>query len=345
MDKPLITKILEDLQRDLSGTINLLQPVAIQLLLWFFMYDLTTALLLAKPGSNPLEILKEKIKVWAFLYAIIYFFKDIMDLIQELFQYFVKVAIKQEPQKLAEMPYDVLSLAYTTLSNLLDKVSWSSPSSWVLFVGFIVGLFVFARICLTVGLVALEYMFMSSLTVVLVPFMMFEKLRFVGDKVIGTLINLNMKIFVIQYLMHYFMKFLSKPIEYSNNGDILHIIQNSFYWLVAMGMMGLMTMKGNEMAQTLISGVTSFGDSSELVRHARQGLSDLKGGIGGAITSGKTAKGAVKGGIGGAVEGGFSGLKYGGIGGTVGTILGGIKGAAKEGYGAYRRHTKGKNFD
>ena len=345
MDKPLITTILEDLQRDLAGTINLLQPVAIQLLLWFFMYDLTTALLLAKPGSNPLVILKEKIKVWAFLYAIIYFFKDIMDLIRELFQYFIKVAIGTDPKKIAEIPYDILSLAYTALKNLLSMVSWRSPSTWTLFIGFIFGLFIFARICLTVGLVALEYMFMSSLTVVLVPFMMFEKLRFVGDKVIGTLINLNMKIFVIQYLMFYFMKFLKEPIEYGDNGDILHIIQNSFYWLVAMGMMGLMTMKGNEMAQTLISGVTSFGDSSELVRHARQGLSDLKGGIGGAITSGKTAKGAVKGGIGGAVEGGFSGLKYGGIGGTVGTILGGIKGAAKEGYGAYRRHTKGKNFD
>ncbi len=341
MDKPLITTILENLEKDLKGTLALLQPVAIQLLLWFFMYDLTTALLLAKPGTNPLEILKEKIKVWAFLYAIIYFFQGIMDLIQELFQYFIKVATTQNPKKLSELPYEFLSLAYTTLEGLLRDVDLFNPTTWALFLGFVVGLLIFAKICLTIGLVALEYMFMSSLTVVLVPFMMFEKLRFVGDKVIGTLINLNMKIFVIQYLLYHFAEFLKEPIDLSAGNPV----QNSFYWLVAMGMMGLMTMKGNEMAQTLISGVTSFGDSSELVRHARQGLSDLKGGIGGAITSGKTAKGAVKGGIGGAVEGGFSGLKYGGIGGTVGTILGGIKGAAKEGYGAYRRHTKGKNFD
>lgn len=343
MDKPLITTILEDLQKDLSGTLNLLQPVAIQLLLWFFMYDLTTALLLAKPGSNPLIILKEKIKVWAFLYAIIYFFKDIMELIQELFQYFVKVAIGSQPEELVEMPHNVLSLAYTALSILLDKVSWSSPSTWVLFVGFIVGLFVFARICLTVGLVTLEYMFMSSLTVVLVPFMMFEKLRFVGDKVIGTLINLNMKIFVIQYLMHYFMKFLAKPIEYGDNGDILHIIQNSFYWLVAMGMMAMMTMKGNEMAQTLISGVTSFGDSSELVRNAREGISKVGKAAAGAVTAGKTAAGATKGGIEGAIDGGLKGsMKAGGIGAKVGSILGGIGGAAKGGYGAYRNHKNGK---
>lgn len=343
MDKPLITTILEDLERDLSGTINLLQPVAIQLLLWFFMYDLTTALLLAKPGSNPLVILKEKIKVWAFLYAIIYFFKDIMDLIQELFQYFVKVSTGNEPGRLVELPYEVLYLAYSALKQLLDKVEMLSPSTWALFIGFIVGLFIFARICLTVGLVILEYMFMSSLTVVLVPFMMFEKLRFVGDKVVGTLINLNMKIFVIQYLMFYFMKFLREPIEYSAEDGVLGMLENSFYWLVAMGMMAIMTMKGNEMAQTLISGVTSFGDSSELVRNAREGISKVGKAAAGAVTAGKTAAGATKGGIEGAIDGGLKGsMKAGGIGAKVGSILGGIGGAAKGGYGAYRNHKNGK---
>lgn len=338
MDKPLITTILEDLERDLSGTINLLQPVAIQLLLWFFMYDLTTALLLAKPGSNPLVILKEKIKVWAFLYAIIYFFKDIMDLIQELFQYFIKVATANNPDKLSELPYKILHLAYVTLEQLLKEVDLFSPTTWALFAGFIIGLFVFARICLTIGLVILEYMFMSSLTIVLVPFMMFEKLRFVGDKVIGTLINLNMKIFVIQYLMFYFAKFLKEPIKYGNNP-----VQNSFYWLAAMGMMAMMTMKGNEMAQTLISGVTSFGDSSELVRNAREGISKVGKAAGGAVTAGKTAAGATKGGIEGAIDGGLKGsMKAGGIGAKVGSILGGIGGAAKGGYGAYRNHKNGK---
>lgn len=338
MDKPLITTILEDLERDLSGTINLLQPVAIQLLLWFFMYDLTTALLLAKPGSNPLVILKEKIKVWAFLYAIIYFFKDIMDLIQELFQYFIKVATANNPDKLSELPYKILHLAYVTLEQLLKEVDLFSPTTWALFAGFIIGLFVFARICLTIGLVILEYMFMSSLTIVLVPFMMFEKLRFVGDKVIGTLINLNMKIFVIQYLMFYFAKFLKEPIKYGNNP-----VQNSFYWLAAMGMMAMMTMKGNEMAQTLISGVTSFGDSSELVRNAREGISKVGKAAAGAVTAGKTAAGATKGGIEGAIDGGLKGsMKAGGIGAKVGSILGGIGGAAKGGYGAYRNHKNGK---
>lgn len=340
MDKPLITRILEDLEKDLAGTINHLQPVAIQLLLWFFMYDLTTALLLAKPGSNPLVILKEKIKVWAFLYAIIYFFKDIMDLIKQMFEYFARVATQQPPLELVDLPYKILQLAYMTLETLLDRTNLMSPSTWILMVGFVVGLYIFARICLTVGMVILEYLFMSSLVIILVPFMMFEKLRFVGDKVVGTLINLNMKIFVIRYLMIKLVEFLKEPIK-AVEGD--SVILNSFYWLAAMGMMAMMTMKGNEMAQTLISGVTSFGDSSELVRNAREGISKVGKAAGGAVTAGKTAAGATKGGIEGAIDGGLKGsLKAGGIGAKVGSILGGIGGAAKGGYGAYRNHKNGK---
>lgn len=340
MDKPLITRILKDLEKDLAVTINHLQPVAIQLLLWFFMYDLTTALLLAKPGSNPLVILKEKIKVWAFLYAIIYFFKDIMDLIKQMFEYFARVATQQPPLELVDLPYKILQLAYMSLETLLDRTNLMSPSTWILMVGFVVGLYIFARICLTVGMVILEYLFMSSLVIILVPFMMFEKLRFVGDKVVGTLINLNMKIFVIRYLMIKLVEFLKEPIK-AVEGD--SVILNSFYWLAAMGMMAMMTMKGNEMAQTLISGVTSFGDSSELVRNAREGISKVGKAAAGAVTAGKTAAGATKGGIEGAIDGGLKGsMKAGGIGAKVGSILGGIGGAAKGGYGAYRNHKNGK---
>lgn len=331
MDKPLITRILEDLEKDLAGTINHLQPVAIQLLLWFFMYDLTTALLLAKPGSNPLVILKEKIKVWAFLYAIIYFFKDIMDLIKQMFEYFARVATQQPPLELVDLPYKILQLAYMSLETLLDRTNLMSPSTWILMVGFIAGLYIFARICLTVGMVILEYLFMSSLVIILVPFMMFEKLRFVGDKVVGTLINLNMKIFVIRYLMIKLVEFLKEPIK-AVEGD--SVILNSFYWLAAMGMMAMMTMKGNEMAQTLISGVTSFGDSSELVRNAREGLQKTL----------STASGAYKGTAKGAYDGMLAGAnKGGGIGAAVGTILGGAKGAIKGGYRGFTGKGNGNN--
>ena len=341
MDTPLITQIFIDLNRDFSNTIDLLMPLAIQLLMWFFMFELTTGLLLAQAGTNPLLVLKDKIKVWAFLYGMIYYFKDLMKLINELFQYFIKVSTGKVPRELEEIPFEILTIAYDSLNGLLSHLSWRKPSTWVLFVGCLIGFFIFARICLTVGMVILEYMVMSSLVIVLIPFMMFEKLRFVGDKVVGTLINLNMKIFVIQYLMTYFTKFLKEDLITKGSTDSL--IENSFYWLAAMGMLSLVTLKGSEMAQTLVSGVTSFGDSSELVGMARTGLGRTGQGIKGSILGAKVTAGAKAGMSEGAFKGATSGgLKGGSIGAAVGAILGGTKGAIKGGYDRYQKEMEKK---
>lgn len=336
METPLITEIFKTLSIDFSNSVGLLKPIAIQMLAWFFMYELATSLLLAGAGTNPLIILKDKVKIWAFLYAITYYFDLLMNGLKEIFQYFTQIVIGEAPGKIEELPYLVIVTAYKSMNSLLDYVSWHKPSTWVLFVGFIVGLFIFARICLTIGMVVLEYLVMSSLVIVLVPFMMFEKLRFVGDKVIGTLINLNMKIFVIQYLMYHFSEFLRKPLVTDNSLDFA--IENSFYWLTAMGMLALVVLRGSEMAQTLISGVTSFGDSSELIGMARTGLGRLSKGLRGSIIAGKVGKGTFEGAKSGAVDGGLKGsISDGGIGATIGSYLGGIKGGLKGGYDSYKK--------
>lgn len=320
--EPLLTQILEGLKLDLSGTITLLQPVAIQLLLYFFLLELTTGLMLSKPSENPLMIFKSKFTVWLFLYSIIHYFKTIMELIENIFAYFSKISMRGEIiPNIEELPYKVLEIGIESLGKILNYIEITKPQTWILLFGVLIGLFIFARVCLAIGMVIIEYLVMSSLVIILVPFMMFQKLRFVGDKVVGTLINLNMKIFVIQYLMFYFSRFLTEPINLPDEATGVQVLENGFYWLVAMGILGLMTTKGGEMAQTLISGATTFGDSSELVGMARQGGTNLANGIS------KSIKG-VAGGIAGAKAGGVSGsLKGGGIGSTIGATLGAIKGA------------------
>ena len=58
---PLLTDIIKGLKIDMMGTIDLLQPVAYQLLLWFFMFELVSGLLHSEPGVNPLKILINKV--------------------------------------------------------------------------------------------------------------------------------------------------------------------------------------------------------------------------------------------------------------------------------------------
>lgn len=320
--EPLLTQILKGLRVDLAGTIDLLQPVAIQLLLYFFLFELTTGLMLSKPSENPLMIFKNKFTAWLFLYSIIHYFKTLMGLIENIFSYFTKISIRGELGiELEELPYTILEIGIESLGKILNYIEITKPQTWILLFGVLIGLFIFARVCLAIGMVIIEYLVMSSLVIILVPFMMFQKLRFVGDKVVGTLINLNMKIFVIQFLMYQFSNFLREPINLPDEATGVQVLENGFYWLVAMGILGLMTTKGGEMAQTLISGATTFGDSSELVGMARQGGTNLVNGIS------KSIKG-VAGGIAGAKAGGVAGsLKGGGIGSTIGATLGAIKGA------------------
>ncbi len=335
MTEPLITTIFRELNSDFSHSITLLKPVAYQLLGWFFMYELCSNLLLAKAGTNPLLILKDKIKVWAFLYIIIYYFHSFIDLINQMFQHFLKVATGKTPVPIEDIPYDTLVLSYNSLAKMTEKVSWYKPSTYLIFAGVLIGLFIFARIALTIGMVIIEYMAITSLVIVLVPFMMFEKLRFVGEKVVGTIINLNMKLFVIQYLMCFFMKFLEEGVFTENIGNIKNETSALFYWLAAMGMLALVTLRGNELAQTLVSGVTSFGDSTSLMSTPSKVLGGTKEMVGGTITAGAVAKGMASGKQAASQKEGYADKSIGGkIASTIGSSI-------KSGYKSYRDRKRG----
>lgn len=340
MNNTLLTTILKILDSDLSKSMMLLQPVAIQLLLWFFMYELVSAMLLSEVGTNPLKVFIDKFKTWAFLYAIIYYFKEILELIKEMFAYFCKVAIGGGSiPDLYEVPQITIIVGFNSMKQIWNYIG-ASPSTWILLAGLVFGAVVFGKIALTVSMVVIEYMVMSSLVIILIPFMMFKKLSFVGDKVLGTMINLNMKIFVIRYLLTFFSKFITTPLDLSGlNG--LAVVESSFYWLVAMAVLGLMTMKGNELASTLISGATTFGDSSELVGAVRGTIAKTVIGAKGAITGAKGAYGGAKTGastgkagtISGAVAGAKEGFSKGGL---AGSLAGGLAGGIKGGINKYK---------
>ena len=126
------------------------------------------------------------------------------------------------------------------------------------------------------------------------------------------------------------------PINFDGSTGV-QVLENSFYWIVAIAILGLMTAKGSEMAQTLISGATTFGDSSELVGMARKGISNLGTGIKGSVMAGNISTGATNGARKGATAGGIAGsLKGGGIGATVGSVLGGMKGGIKGAWEGYK---------
>ncbi|WP_349764089.1 hypothetical protein [Fusobacterium sp. SYSU M8D902] len=322
----LLTEILKSLESDLSMTIVYLKPVAMQLLAWFFGFELLSGMLHSEAGSNPLIIFKSKISTWAYLYAIIYFYQDLLDLIKSMFTYFCKVAIGNGiVPDLVEMPTKVLALATTSIFQMASYAKLGQPSTWLVLVGVVFGLFVFAQITFTVGMVVIEYMVLTSLVIVLIPFMMFKKMAFVGDKVLGMVINLNMKILTIRFLMFYFTKFLSKGIPVVDGMEGTQILENIFYWLVAMACLGIMSMQGHSIAQALISGATSFGDSAEAIGKLRQSTGSLVKGVMGGFSGIGTAHGVYQG-----IKQGAKASTENNSGGIMGAV-GGIKAGMQEG--------------
>lgn len=315
-----LTEILKTFEADLLKSSELLKPVAIQLLGWFFMFELTTGLLESKPGTNPLEILIDKMKRWAYLYAFIYFFDKAIELIEQLFDYFLTVSTNKSAMDFTEIPEDMLGTSINSIFGLIDYIEVMSPTTWFLFVGVLIGLFVFGMVIFSVSMALMEYFVMKSLLIILVPFMMFKKLSFVGDKVVGTLINLNMKLFLIKFLYFYFEKFLSKPLVINEKG--LPLVASTVCWIMCMAVLGLTTTKANELAATLITGSSTFGDGSQLANFARSSV------VGMAAKAYNTARGTAKAGH-SAGKGAMEGMKAGYQKGISGSIDG-----MKAGYNA-----------
>lgn len=332
----MLTTMLGELQESLIGVIDNLKPVAVQILGVFFIFEVLIKIVNSNPNDSPLSIWINKFKTYFWLYMVIWLFPTIMSLVEKMFDYFYTSATSDTTvTTLKEIPQTVIDLGFKAFNSLYDGINnnsgWLSTFGFVSIIMLIIGiiiLIIFAKVAITICMVVIEYMVMSSLFIILVPFMMFEKLRFVGDKVIGTLINLQMKIFVIRFLLYFFAEYLKQPMNISGLEGTA-VIQYGFYWTVVAGILALMMGKGSDMANTLISGVTNFGDSQELVGMARQGMgktmSTLKAGYR-AGTSSETSKGARQ----GATDGAISGVMKGGVRrATSSAIIGGLKGGIK----------------
>lgn len=332
-ETPILTQIFKSIQLDLANILEKLKPASLSVLTLFFGIELFISIMNSNPSQSQLKTIILKTRTWAYLSLMIFYFDKINSFFQKIFGFFLKKATGGQAfsqEIITSLPYRIINAGFSSIKSIISNISLTEPKSYILLFGVIIALFIFAKISLSIGMVVIEYMVMSTISIILLPFMMFEKLRFVGDKVIGTLINLNLKIITIQFLLYCFGKFLSKPIS-KGDGDITSIIAHSFYWLVAMAIIGLMTGKGSEMAQTLISGATTFGDSSELVGMARTGLSNLEKMVAGAITGKSVAGGMVSGAISGARDGGSSMGKFGPQGQTIGAVVGGLLGGIKGG--------------
>ena len=182
-----------------KATINL-TPVAIGLLSTFVAFQIVFTLW-KKPTSIPFaDLLDIFIKYWIF-YSFIANYTELVTKVKDTFIFFgmkgagVSGNAKFDPGYLFSRGFDILDLIFNQFSLSSPLVTLGYAVLWIL------GLIIVAFLSLNVFILLIEFMTLAYLSVILVPFLMFEKTEFIGAKVFQLLVSQSVQLMVIVFLV------------------------------------------------------------------------------------------------------------------------------------------------
>lgn len=209
-----------------KATINL-TPVAIGLLSTFVAFQIVFTLW-KKPTSIPFaDLLDIFIKYWIF-YSFIANYTELVTKVKDTFIYFgMKGAgasgkASFDPGYLFNRGFKILDLIYEQISVTKPIATLGYAFLWIL------GLIIIAFLALNIFVLLLEFMALAHLSVILVPFLMFEKTEFIGAKVFQVLVSQSVQLMVIVFLIELTFGQLDKTVlidsVYSASTTILGIL-------------------------------------------------------------------------------------------------------------------------
>ena len=197
-----------------KATINL-TPVAIGLLSTFVAFQIVFTLW-KKPTSIPFaDLLDIFIKYWIF-YSFIVNYTELVTKVKDTFIFFgMKGAgasgnARFDPGYLFAKGFDILDLIYKKFSIVEPLSTLGYAILWIL------GLIIIAFLSLNVFILLLEFMALAHLSVILVPFLMFEKTEFIGAKVFQLLVSQSVQLMVIVFLIELTFGQLDKTVDIKN---------------------------------------------------------------------------------------------------------------------------------
>ncbi|ERT66845.1 putative P-type conjugative transfer protein TrbL [Cetobacterium somerae ATCC BAA-474] len=315
-----LTTILNELMNKFSLATERLEPIALGILTLMFGFELLVAIAWRQEESDPVKILRNKFGMWAGLYTMIFMYRRLLVKINESFIWLAGKASGVEIKNPSGMPSAIIGNGFLELEKLRKNIQFSDMSSWLFLVLLIFGIVIVCYLALEIFIVYLEYSLITSLVIIFIPFCMFEKTRFMGERVFSLVISQNIKIFLLTFLISFITKYLNEPlVENTLGGGLMYIA----------GLAGLafLASKTSGLSASIIQGTPQLSSGLDV-------KSFTAGAIAGAVGAGTIVKQAGIGASAGASQGGISGYaKNGYAGGVVGTVTGaiggGISGAIK----------------
>lgn len=241
-----------------------------------------------KPTSMPFaDIFDVLVKYWIF-YSFIVNYVELITKVKDTFIFFgMKGAGASGKPNLN--PSILFDKGYLILSKIWNEFSWNSPSSWGYFIAWIIGIIVIGFLALNIFVMLLEYLALTNLSVVFVPFLIFEKTEFIGAKIFQVIVSQSVRLMVLAFLVELTFGQL-------NNLVTINDVQDGFITVLGLSGITYLSFKAPELAGGILNGAPSltWGKAWEDIKSTgRSAKSTAKG----AIKAGKVAvktPGAIK---------------------------------------------------
>jgi P-type conjugative transfer protein TrbL len=262
-------------------------PLSIGLLSTFVAFQIVFTLW-KKPTSMPFaDIFDVLVKYWIF-YSFIVNYVELITKVKDTFIFFgMKGAgASGKPSLNPDVLFDK---GYRILEKIWNSFSWNAPSSWGYFVAWIIGIFVIGFLALNIFVMMLEYLALTNLSVIFVPFLIFEKTEFIGAKIFQVIVSQSVRLMVLAFLVELTFGQL-------NNLVAINDVQDGFIAVLGLSGITYLSFKAPDLASGMLNGAPSltWGKAWEDIKSTgRSAKSTAKG----AISAGKVAvktPGAIK---------------------------------------------------
>lgn len=262
-------------------------PLSIGLLSTFVAFQIVFTLW-KKPTSMPFaDIFDVLVKYWIF-YSFIVNYVELITKVKDTFIFFgMKGAGSSGKPSLN--PDVLFDKGYRILEKIWNSFSWNAPSSWGYFVAWIIGIFVIGFLALNIFVMMLEYLALTNLSVIFVPFLIFEKTEFIGAKIFQVIVSQSVRLMVLAFLVELTFGQL-------NNLVAINDVQDGFIAVLGLSGITYLSFKASELASGMLNGAPSltWGKAWEDIKSTGRGA---KSTAKGAIKAGKVAvktPGAIK---------------------------------------------------
>lgn len=298
-----LTTMLQDLLQQFLMISSRLQQVSLGLLTTFFGFELVVAIAWKKEDENVIKILSTRIIATYILYMFIRGYRTWTNLLKDSFVWLAGEATGSTSIDPSSDLSNFLSIGIHQLDKFKEVIGLD-PSTWVYLFAWILGIAIFLIIALMIFVIYVEWGLMTGLGILFIPFIIFSKTRWMGEKVWSVIFTQNLRLFFIIVLYNFLYKYLEKPLISSSFSDVL-------IYLSGVAGIAFMVIKAPQLASGIATGVPTL-DLSSIMGSAStvgKGIGAAGGNYVGGKVRGKMAQGADA--IGGALGGAISnGAKY-----------------------------------